>query len=363
MSKASPVLPYDCPDAMDPPPGTSWAALLAHVPSGAAVLDIGCSTGAFDVALKRKGCHVTGVEVNPVAAEVARSRCDAVHVGDITQMLEDRRLPSAAFDVIVAGDVLEHLVDPSIVVRGCRRLLRPGGFLLASLPNVTHTAVILEMCRGRFQYRPEGLLDATHLRFFDQESALALFTDAGYNATLVDRVRHDPRHTEFASRLDVVPDEVLAFLDQNPCADTYQFIVRADPAGAADRAPRRATPAAPSAPLRNSLVGEVNELHSQLLKYHDAFLFGRRALPVAMERPRGVARRACPAAGGHARVRHRRPHIRQRRGAPASLLRGPAGDGSGGVPRAVSPAAADLRCVRLLRREHARAGAGGGAAR
>src|SRR5947207_5049450 len=273
MSKASPALPYDCPDAMDPPPGTSWAALLAHVQSGAAILDIGCSTGAFAVALKRKGCHVTGVEVNPAAAEVARSRCDAVHVGDIAQMLEDRRLPSAAFDVIVAGDVLEHLVEPSIIVRGCRPLLRPGGFLLASLPNVTHTAVILEMCRGRFQYRPEGLLDATHLRFFDQESALALFTDAGYDATLVDRVRHDPRHTEFASRLDVVPDEVLAFLDQNPCADTYQFIVRADPAGAADRAPKRATPAAPpSAPLRNSLVGEVNELHSQLLKYHDALL-------------------------------------------------------------------------------------------
>ena len=53
------ALPYDCPEAMDPPAGTSWAALLEQVPERASVLDVGCATGSFAVALKRKGCRVT----------------------------------------------------------------------------------------------------------------------------------------------------------------------------------------------------------------------------------------------------------------------------------------------------------------
>ena len=59
--------------------------------------------------------------------------------------------------------------------------------------------------RGRFPLRPEGLLDQTHLRFFGEGSAVDLFRDAGYRASIVGRTRMDPRNTEFTSRLDDVP--------------------------------------------------------------------------------------------------------------------------------------------------------------
>ena len=266
------ALPYDCPEAMDPPAGTSWAALLEHVPDGAIVLDVGCATGSFAVALKRKGCRVTGVEINPAAAEVARTRCDEVHVGDVSELLARGTLPAEAFDVVLTADVLEHLVDPWTLVRELRRVLKPGGFLLASLPNVTHASVVLEMCRGRFPTRPEGLLDATHLRFFGEESAISLFTQGNYRATVVARVRHDPRHTEFATRLDTVPEAVLGFLDAaNPNATTYQFIIRATPAEAV--AVDSPEPPAPTpAPIHEGLAREAVELRAELGRYHEAAL-------------------------------------------------------------------------------------------
>jgi 2-polyprenyl-3-methyl-5-hydroxy-6-metoxy-1,4-benzoquinol methylase/glycosyltransferase involved in cell wall biosynthesis len=260
---------YDSPEAMDPPAGTAWAAILARVPDGAEVLDVGCSTGSFAVALKRKGCRVTGIEINPRAAEVAQSRCDAVHVGDVASVLASGVLPEGAFDVVVAADVLEHLVDPWSVVRALRRLVRPGGVMLASLPNVTHASVVLELCRGRFPTGPEGLLDDTHLRFFGEASAVALFTQTGYAAAVVDRTRVDPRLTEFATPLEQVPDAVLAYVDENPNADTYQFIVLARPDGDLGEA----TPAAaeaPAAPIRNRLVQEVNDLRADLRRYHES---------------------------------------------------------------------------------------------
>lgn len=277
MNPGRPALPYDCPEAMNPPPGTSWAALLKQIPDGAVVLDVGCSSGSFAVAMKRKACRVIGVELNPAAAEAAQSRCDQVHVGDIGTLLASDILPSAAFDVVLAADVLEHLVDPVPVVRACRRLLRAHGFMLTSLPNVTHAAVILEMCQGRFPKRPEGLLDATHLHFFGEDSALALFTDAGYRATVVDRIRRDPRNTEFASRLQTLPDDFLTFLDQNPNADTYQFIIRAAPSLDDDALPVATAPA-PAEPLRNTLVREATELRSQLREYHEAAVAHEGAL-------------------------------------------------------------------------------------
>ena len=264
------TLPYDCPQAMDPPAGTSWAALLARVPPGVEVLDVGCATGSFAVALSRKGCRVTGIEVNPEAAEVARTRCAEVHVGDVARVLASDAFTGRRFEVVVAADVLEHLVDPAAVLRAVCGILRPGGIVLASLPNVTHTAVVLEMCHGRFSTRPEGLLDATHLHFFGEGSALALFADTGFRPEIVDRVRLDPRHTEFATRLEDVPDAVIDFLDGNPSADTYQFIIQAVPGSVSTALPVEGESGRPVAPLRAAIGREVNELRETVRTYHDA---------------------------------------------------------------------------------------------
>jgi SAM-dependent methyltransferase len=143
------------------------------------VLEMGCSTGYVSRLLKQSGCHVVGIECDGVAAHAAASICDQVVLADLngstwTEQLAER------FDVVLMGDVLEHLLYPDEVLRRVRKLLLPGGVIVVSLPNVVHWSQRLKTLFGRFDYQSMGLLDRTHLRFFTLRSALALIENSGY---------------------------------------------------------------------------------------------------------------------------------------------------------------------------------------
>ena len=92
-------------------------------------------------------------------------------------------------DLILALDVLEHLVDPWSVVRKLDRVLRPGGALIASIPNVRHHSVLVPLLfRGRWRYMPMGPLDRTHLRFFTRSTAIDLVESSGMRVDKMDSV-------------------------------------------------------------------------------------------------------------------------------------------------------------------------------
>jgi len=93
----------------------------------------------------------------------------------------------ASLDVVLCLDVLEHLIDPWTTASRLARLLKPGGVLIASVPNVRHFRVVLPLLlRGRWEYQQSGLMDRTHLRFFTEHSATELLRQAGL---CVDAVR------------------------------------------------------------------------------------------------------------------------------------------------------------------------------
>ncbi len=92
-------------------------------------------------------------------------------------------LPPGTFDLVVAGDVLEHLPDPGAVLDRVAVLLSPAGSLLVSLPNVANVTVRLSLLLGRFPYAPRGILDATHLRFFTRRTARELLAARGLRVT------------------------------------------------------------------------------------------------------------------------------------------------------------------------------------
>ena len=150
-------------------------AVQRHLPPGGAVLDVGCASGGLLAALSDDAGRREGVEVDPVAAAAARGVADAVHVGSV----DDVDLPAGAFDVVVLGDVLEHLVDPARGLVKVLPCLRPGGAVVVSLPNVAHWSVRLGLLAGRWEYRDSGILDDTHLRFFTWTTGRRLVEDAG----------------------------------------------------------------------------------------------------------------------------------------------------------------------------------------
>lgn len=145
------------------------------------VLEVGCGGGGTLAWLKHSGVanRVSGIEINPEAAAIAQDRIDALFQGDADAQLD--LLTPDSFDLILCLDVLEHLVDPWQTIQRIHRLLKPGGKLIVSLPNIRHYSVLLPLLlHGEFQYTEAGIMDRTHLRFFTRKTAMALLDDAGF---------------------------------------------------------------------------------------------------------------------------------------------------------------------------------------
>jgi SAM-dependent methyltransferase len=155
--------------------------LLRFTEGAHAVLEVGCSTGFFSRYLVKRGSHVVGVEINPVAAREARSICHQVIVGDVESGEVQERIEERRFDAVVLGDVLEHLKAPgALLARIHEAWLKLDGRVVLSVPNSGHWVFRREVIKGRFPYRQYGLFDRTHLRFFTYDSLRALVEEKGY---------------------------------------------------------------------------------------------------------------------------------------------------------------------------------------
>lgn len=137
---------------------------------GRRVLDLGCRDGALTQAYLA-GNDVVGVDADREALAEAAKLGIETHWADLDQPLD---FPDASFDVVVAGELLEHLRDPHRLVAGIRRLLRPGGTFVASVPNAYRLKGRLLFLVGR---PPEN--DPTHLQMFSGADVHALL--AGFD--------------------------------------------------------------------------------------------------------------------------------------------------------------------------------------
>jgi SAM-dependent methyltransferase len=155
---------------------------VAELPDSesAQILELGCSEGGTGALALSKGkcARYVGIELDPAAAEKARPRLSEVLVGNIETM--ELPFEPETFDALILSEVLEHLVDPWEVVARLSRLLRPGGLVFASSPNVSHYKIIRELFRGRWELTEFGVMDRTHLRWFTPDSFAALFRGAGF---------------------------------------------------------------------------------------------------------------------------------------------------------------------------------------
>ncbi|CAB4943381.1 unannotated protein [freshwater metagenome] len=154
------------------------AFLLAHVAAGDRVLDLGCGSGDFAAALTAAGARVVAADVAQAALE--RARAEAPQAA-FALLAEDAELPWAedAFDVVWCGETLEHVADVVGLLAEVRRVLRWGGTLLVTTPNLARLTVALEALRGA---PLERRLDprADHLRFLRPGPLMQLLHDAGF---------------------------------------------------------------------------------------------------------------------------------------------------------------------------------------
>jgi 2-polyprenyl-3-methyl-5-hydroxy-6-metoxy-1,4-benzoquinol methylase len=155
--------------------------LLDWAGTGKRVLELGCSTGYMSQYMaEKRNCSVTGIEVDESAAQRAARFCQQIFVRDLNDPEWMTDLPRNSFDVVMMGDVLEHLIDPLKLLVQIRDLLDTNASIIVCLPNVLHWVTRLKLLVGRFDYEASGTLDHTHLRFYTVKTARRLIEDGGY---------------------------------------------------------------------------------------------------------------------------------------------------------------------------------------
>lgn len=204
--------------------------IARHVPARARrVLDLGCAKGGLATLLS--GVEVVGVELDEGYAATAERHCARVVRADAEELARrgDLAAELGRFDCLVAADVLEHLVDPWSALRAYARLLEPGGTAVVSLPNVAHWSTYVALARGSWPRRPEGIHDATHLRWFTLRDARELVEQAGLRVAAVER---RPRLLWRGTRLDDLLGPLAVRIPGVRTLVTFQHVLTSYPARA-----------------------------------------------------------------------------------------------------------------------------------
>ena len=150
----------------------------------AKILDVGCGTGAVtEIIRNQTSATIIGIEPDADRVKLAVERGLNVYTGYLTS---DYIKEHGPFDYIVFADVLEHLSNPAEIVVMAKEGLKEGGSIIASVPNIAHWFVRMDLLFGRFNYQDCGIMDATHLRWFTRKTIREFFKRLGFEITAFD---------------------------------------------------------------------------------------------------------------------------------------------------------------------------------
>jgi O-antigen biosynthesis protein len=205
----------------------SIGKIFRRIPVGSRILDIGVGCGVLGkIVQERQIGEIDGIDSDPGMLHRSRPYYRDLFQADLDAVSAKKIVGERKYDVIVLADVIEHLRLPARTVAFLAEVLEPHGKLLFSVPNITYVGVICELASGHFRYRPEGLLDSTHLRFFSFDSLSSLITDSGLVISHYDRVEMPLTSSEF-KELNPTDYVNLEQVKKNPHWLTYQFILEA----------------------------------------------------------------------------------------------------------------------------------------
>lgn len=140
------------------------------------ILDVGCAAGTIADMVTNAATEIVGIDIDDVPGRSPKI------TRFLQQDLEQGFDPTALgrFDYILLADVLEHLRNARSVLEKCRAALKPGGQVIVCVPNIAHWSVRFALLFGRFNYRPRGIMDATHVHFYTKSAIRKLLAETGY---------------------------------------------------------------------------------------------------------------------------------------------------------------------------------------
>lgn len=194
-----------------------WTIILSWIGKSKTILETGCHTGGFSRRLVENGCRVTGMEINAIALENAKSFLHKAILGDLESPDAWDQLRDIKFDVILFEHVLEHLTNPWQILSNARNYLAENGIVIIALPNISNAVNRFDMLFGKFEYEEFGVMDKTHLRFFNQKTARELIAKSDFKVD------------DYAAPLKVNP--IREFVDHLPVLTNLRFLFRKNSAG------------------------------------------------------------------------------------------------------------------------------------
>lgn len=142
------------------------------------ILDIGCGTGQLGKKIKEYiDCKVVGVTYSKSEASIAEKHLDKVAIHDLNNFDTSS---IGEFDCIICSHILEHLNYPEKLLSSLRNNMNDNSVMIIALPNILHFKQRLKFIQGNFKYTEGGIMDKTHFRFFDWETAHSLLRNSGY---------------------------------------------------------------------------------------------------------------------------------------------------------------------------------------
>jgi len=173
------------------------------------ILDVGCATGYIGSELRKKGNYVVGIDITRKDIDVAKKILNEAYVFDIES--SSVKTLGKNFDVIIISEVLEHLFDPEGAIKRFLPLLKSGGVLLLTTPNIVHIYVRLKFMLGIFNYKEETVVNKSHIHFFTRKSFMDMLKNL---------------HLKIICENDVICPEFLRFILQFwPNIFAHQVIV------------------------------------------------------------------------------------------------------------------------------------------
>lgn len=217
---------YDVP--LDLETENSLSLMLHQIRANSTILEFGPAMGRMTKYLSEQlNCNVYIVEIDEAAFESASKYSTDGICCDIETLEWVDKFAGMHFDYILFADVLEHLKEPASILGYVLQLLTYDGKVLASIPNIAHNSVIIDLIKNKFDYTNNGLLDRTHLRFFTYDSAYKLFEENGFKIVNLLPVYNNVGETIINNSYDEISLNLQKELKNRPLADVYQYVITA----------------------------------------------------------------------------------------------------------------------------------------
>ncbi|MGH1427285.1 MAG: class I SAM-dependent methyltransferase [Arenicella sp.] len=168
--------------------------LLQNIPEGLErVLEFGCSGGMLGHRYKQENTKTVwhGVDVFEPALAHAKTMLDQAWKMNANQLRPNQTMKQAPYDALIYGDVIEHLTQPEESLPTHLALLKKGGYIIACIPNVQHWSIMQQVLGGEWEYKDEGIMDKTHLRFFTRKSFITLLEGLDLEVSGMQRISYE----------------------------------------------------------------------------------------------------------------------------------------------------------------------------